>query len=169
MGRNRRKISASKARYNARRRGAEFEKRVARLLGGTIHPGLDGDVSARGYMLECKYRHDLTLQSTSELREFHEQIERYRREHWPRGQRYALVYTGGKSFNNAQIYVSIPIEEFERLTRENADRQELDHFFDKYPDWRERVLNLIQSLAIRLSQEIRAEQSQLPESDAELA
>lgn len=147
-----RKKQNSNGKSLARRRGSDFEKRVAARLGGVRHPGLDGDVEARGYRIECKYRANLGLEGP-ELREWLEQVNRYRKDNWGKDQKWALAFTGGQGFSNSQIYVTIPIEEFDRLTNVDEDARLLLAFKDKYPDVREMVTNVVFSLAAGLKEE----------------
>jgi len=100
-----------------RRHGSEFEKRIRdRIPGAYRHPGLDGDV--HDYLsdtrIECKYRVGLNLESGHTLRDWLSQVFRYA-EKWPKGQRWALCFTGGKTFRNAEIFVIIPFAEWRRL------------------------------------------------------
>lgn len=65
-----------------------------------------------------------------ELREFHEQINRYRELEKNASQPFALAYSGGASFNR-EIWVSIPIADFERFTRLDAAVGEVRRFRDQ--------------------------------------
>jgi hypothetical protein len=100
-----------------RRRGADFEKRLAKRLGGYRWPGLDGDIETpEGWRIECKYRAGLKLDSTTELREWLEQVTRYARK-WPPGKRWAVAITGGRSFQRGQVFVLLPLEAWLALLR----------------------------------------------------
>lgn len=136
----------------ARRRGSDFEKRVANRLGGVRWEGLDGDVEARGYRIECKYRAGLGLEGP-ELREWLEQVNRYRKDNWSKDQKWALAFTGGQGFANSQIYVTIPLEEFDRLTKVDEDARLLQAFKEKYPDIQEMITNVVFALAAGLKEE----------------
>lgn len=100
-----------------RRRGAEFEKRLLRRVGGYRWPGLDGDIETpEGWRLECKYRAGLRLDSTTELREWLEQVTRYTRR-WSSGKRWAIAITGGRSFQRGRVFVLLPLEAWLELVR----------------------------------------------------
>jgi hypothetical protein len=93
-----------------RRRGADFEKRLAKRLGAYRWPGLDGDIETpQGWRLECKYREGLLLDRRDELRSWLEQVEGYAKR-WPAGKRWALALTGGRSYRRGQVYVLMPLE-----------------------------------------------------------
>lgn len=155
MARKKRKRTPASAKHgrSSNRIGRDFERRVANKLGGEIHTGQDGDVKARGYMIECKSRQDLKLHSTTEWREIHDQLMRYVRNDWPRGQKYALAYTGGKSCYNAQIWVSIPIEEFIRLTDADQMNQVVEQVLENNPDMKESLWELVVQVASKLNEE----------------
>ena len=56
MAQQKRKKPTSNRRNDlARRRCRDFEYRVARDLGGLVYTGIDGDVEAHGWRIECKY------------------------------------------------------------------------------------------------------------------
>ena len=143
MGKKRKPSSASQ---RARRRGSDFEARVAGKAGGVIWRGQDGDVDARGYRIECKYCSDLLLPSTATLRDWLDQVYRYK-EQWPEDQKWALAFTGGKRYRNAQIFMIIPFEEWDRLTREAEERERWRRVMQEYPDIEERVRYAVQQLA----------------------
>jgi hypothetical protein len=93
-----------------RRRGAEFEKRLARRLGAYRWPGLDGDIETpQGWRLECKYREGLVLDRRDELRYWLEQVYDYAAR-WQPGKRWALALTGGRRYRKGQVYVLMPLE-----------------------------------------------------------
>jgi len=93
-----------------RRRGADFEKRLAKRLGAYRWPGLDGDIETpQGWRLECKYREGLVLDRRDELRSWLEQVQGYAKL-WPPGKRWALALTGGRSYRRGQVYVLMPLE-----------------------------------------------------------
>jgi len=93
-----------------RRRGADFEKRLARRLGAFRWAGLDGDIeTVQGWRLECKYRDGLVLSSRDELRSWLEQVYGYAAG-WPPGKRWALAITGGRRYRRGQVYVLMPLE-----------------------------------------------------------
>jgi hypothetical protein len=99
-----------------RRHGSDFEKRVATKVGGYVWRGLDGDVEdyTHGYRIECKYRVGLNLESGHTLKDWLDQVARYALK-WPPGRRWALVFTGGKSYQNAALFVVLPFAEWRRL------------------------------------------------------
>lgn len=105
----------------SRDRGRAFEYRVANKLGGMVWPGQDGDVEARGYRIECKRREKWKLNSTTELSDFMEQVQRYRKG-WPKGKKWALALHGG---GRTPTLICIPIEDFELLTREVEESDSL--------------------------------------------
>ena len=93
-----------------RRRGAEFEKRLARRLGSYRWPGLDGDIETpQGWRIECKYREGLVMDRRDELRDWLEQVHGYA-VRWPPGKRWALALTGGRRYRRGQVYVLMPLE-----------------------------------------------------------
>jgi hypothetical protein len=93
-----------------RRRGADFEKRLAKRLGAYRWPGLDGDIETpQGWRLECKYREGLVLERRDELRNWLDQVQGYAKG-WPPGKRWALALTGGRSYRRGQVYVLMPLE-----------------------------------------------------------
>lgn len=93
-----------------RRRGADFEKRLARRLGGYRWPGLDGDIEIpQGWRIECKYREGLVLDSRSELRYWLEQLYGYAKR-WGPEKRWALALTGGRGYRKGAVYVLMPLE-----------------------------------------------------------
>lgn len=102
--------AANRARQRARRRGADFERRLAQLLDGRVYPGQAGDVEAGGVIYECKYRDGLA--SLGELPSF---IEQARRNSDARGMPWALALTGGRRFHNAAVYILLPLAEYQRL------------------------------------------------------
>lgn len=104
----------------ARRRGKEFEKKVARLLEGHVHLGQDGDVKAGQWMVEAKYRSGLKFHGPDELRSFLEQVNRYVETRWPKGQRWILAITGGRyapfpKLSKSGTFVLMSVEEYKRL------------------------------------------------------
>lgn len=100
-----------------RRRGADFEKRLVKLVGGYRWPGLDGDIETpEGWRLECKYRAGLRLDSTMELREWIEQVTRYSRA-WPPEKKWAIAITGGRSFQRGQVFILLSLETWLELLR----------------------------------------------------
>ena len=131
-----------RARQNARRRGAAFEKRIADILGGEVWRGEDGDVEAREYRIEAKYRANLQLESTHTLRDWIEQLNGYRAR-WHPEKRCALAFTGGAQ-SGGHIWVAIPIADFERLTRLDEDRRVVEHLIDKHGN----DIELFRALAI---------------------
>jgi hypothetical protein len=96
----------------ARRRGRDLEYRVARALGGTVWTGQDGDVDARGFRFECKYRRGWQLQHTREVLDWLKQVERYRDRNPEIA--FALVFWGGG--RKFEPLVCIPLSVFDRLT-----------------------------------------------------
>lgn len=92
--------------------GNAFEARVAKYFDGLVYTGQDGDVVIPGtpYTLECKFTKNL---ENFKIRDWHNQIREYEQRNVDRC--YPLVYSGGRSFQNARIWVSLPGEEFKRL------------------------------------------------------
>lgn len=132
------KTARARASAAARRRGSDFEKRVANRLGGYVWSGEDGDVEARGYRVECKYRDNLSLDTTFELRDFHEQILRYQRLPKNKDKPFLFAYTGGQK-QRGEIWISMPIDEFIRLSDLDEDSHTLDRFREKYPEHIDRL------------------------------
>jgi len=98
-----------------RRHGSDFEKRLARDTDGYRHPGLDGDVETRERIrIEAKYRVGLNLESGHTLRDWLDQVYRYV-EKWGPDKRWALCFTGGKTYRNSAVFVIIPFAEWRRL------------------------------------------------------
>lgn len=93
----------------SRRRGADFERRLARRLGTYRWPGLDGDIEWNGWRIECKYRDGLVLDSRSELKYWLEQVYTYA-EAWPEGKRWCIAITGGRAYRKGAVYVLLPLE-----------------------------------------------------------
>lgn len=92
-----------------RRRGADFEKRLAKRLGASRWPGHDGDIEFQGWRIECKYRYGLSLDSRSELRHWLEQVYEYAKR-WEEGKRWALAITGGNGYRRGAVFVLMPLE-----------------------------------------------------------
>lgn len=114
-------------RRRARERGKRFEQRVARLLGGLVYTGQDGDVEVPRLRLrvECKYRAGLELQSGAELREWLDQVEGYAKR-WGATHDWALAFTGGRRYRQGKVYVVIPLDYFLRLVGGGDDRDRAD-------------------------------------------
>jgi hypothetical protein len=76
---------------------------------GTKWAGFDGDVDVTGtpFRLECKYAVDLRSLKT---KQYHDQILEYEKRNPEKV--FGLVYTGGRSYQNARIWVTVPIETF---------------------------------------------------------
>jgi hypothetical protein len=140
-------ISSQKdrARANARRRGRGFEQKMARITGGHIHAGQDGDVEARGYRIECKYRSDLQLESSSTLRDWIEQVKRYQLG-WDPSKRWAIAVTGGQQ-QRSEVYMIIPFGDWDRLTKAEEERTAWEQFVKAHPDLTERASAAVQQLA----------------------
>lgn len=110
---------------HARRRGKVFEQKVAKLVGGLIHPGLDGDVWAldadgNRWMYEAKHRTGLRLTRPDELWHFMSQITRYATNNWQPDQKWALVISGGihakfPKLSKSGTFVLVSMEEYMRL------------------------------------------------------
>lgn len=111
---------------NGRQQGANFEDRVAKDLGGEKHNGLDGDVDARGFRIECKSRMNLRLDSLTELRSFFDQIQRYKEMPKNAAVKFALAFTGTGSYQKGKYWVAIESTEFKRLTDPVSNRMILD-------------------------------------------
>lgn len=103
------------ARQNAKRRGTDFEARLAHLLGGSVYPGQAGDVTAYGVRIEAKYRTNLT--GYGELREHLDQAQRNSA---ASGLPWALALTGGREYRNAAIYIVLPLADWQRLQQRPA-------------------------------------------------
>lgn len=148
------RTSRAKASAAARRRGSDFEKRVADRLGGYVWRGEDGDVEARGYRIECKYRDNLSLDTTFELRDFHEQILRYQKLIKNKDKPFLFAYTGGQK-QRGEIWISMPIDEFIRLSDLDDDRRNLERFREKYPEHVDRLTVLFdETLKDALKEEV---------------
>ena len=116
------KSRGNSGRYAARRRGADFEKRLAALMGGTVYHGQAGDVDYKEFTVEAKYVTGLIR--LGDLPNF---IEQAKRNSANRGKPWLLAMTGGKTFNNAEVYVLAPLstwlsksEEVEDINRSDA-------------------------------------------------
>lgn len=98
---------------NSTRRGNDFEPRVARLVDGTVYAGKDGDVDVTGtnIRLECKYIQGLRA---FKAKEYHDQILDYEKRNPEK--KFGLAYTGGKTYQNARVWVTIPLESFNEYT-----------------------------------------------------
>ena len=93
----------------ARRRGRNFEWRVARHLDGVPWPGQDGDVEAQGWRIECKYT--ARWKYVHRLPDWIAQAQGYAKK-WPEGKKWALAITGG--FRSGVYYV-VPEEFFKEM------------------------------------------------------
>lgn len=93
----------------ATQRGLAFEDRITKQVKGTKYAGKDGDVDVTGtnIRLECKYALGLRRLKT---KEYHDQILAYEKRDPDRI--FALAYTGGKSYQNARVWVTLPFESF---------------------------------------------------------
>jgi len=103
-----------------RRRGYEFEKRLAKRLGGYRWPGHDGDIEWRNWRIEAKYRRGLVLRSTDELKSWLEQVYGYQRK-WEPGKRWAIAVTGGSGYRRGAVYVILPLEAWVELVEDAGD------------------------------------------------
>jgi len=139
------------ARANARRLGNDTEFRIAKTLGGTIWAGQDGDVEARGYRVECKYRSNL---NSAELGDWHNQIGGYEKSN--PGKEFVLAYTAGKKFQNAQIWISMKVEEFIRLTNLDKEQKLIDAFKAEKAGEFDHARQIIEQLAISMAREMVA-------------
>lgn len=152
------------ARSNARRHGLDTEHRIAKVMGGVVYAGQDGDVEARGYRVECKYRTDL---NTAEIKDWHNQILGYEKRN--PGKKFVLAYTGGKAFHNAQIWVSMKIEEFLRLSDLDNDQKMIEAFKAEKAGEFDHARKIIEALAISMAREMvangRVKMGEAPELD----
>lgn len=144
-----RRQTKDKDRQLARRRGSDFEKRLAARLGGYVWQGQDGDVEARGYRIECKHRTGLRFEDNFTFRDWIKQVAGYRAK-WGAAKHWCLAITGGAQ-SGGEIFIVLPIEEFERLTELDEDRQLLERFHAKYPDYQERVVKVVEQMACDLA------------------
>jgi hypothetical protein len=86
------KAKANRRNDLARRRGRNFEWRVARYLDGVPWPGQDGDVEAHGWRIECKSRQN--WRGINELPAWIKQAKGYTKK-WPPNKKWCLAITGG--------------------------------------------------------------------------
>lgn len=68
--------------------------------------------------MECKHRKGLRLDSTSELREWAEQVERYEKTN--PGRRFTIQVAGGREFQNAKMWFFVSEEHYKELTDKSA-------------------------------------------------
>jgi hypothetical protein len=99
---------------SGRRIGRDNEERVATKLGGHIHTGQDADVEHERIRVEAKHRKGLRLDSTSELREWAEQVERYEKAN--PGRRFTIQVCGGREFQNAKMWFFVSEDHYKALT-----------------------------------------------------
>jgi len=97
-----------------RRRGYDFEKRLARRLGAVRWPGHDGDIEYQGWRIEAKYRRGLLLRERDELKSWLEQVYGYAKR-WPEGKRWCIAVTGGSGYRRGAVYVILPLEWWQEL------------------------------------------------------
>ena len=110
MAQQKRKKPTSNRRNDlARRRGRDFEYRVARDLGGLVYTGIAGDVEAHGWRIEAKYTQDWKY--ITRFPDWIKQIKGYAKK-WPPEKRWALAMTGG---GKTGTYIVLPIEFFREL------------------------------------------------------
>ena len=147
----------NKSRANAKRRGSDYEIRTALKLQGSVHPGVDGDVKAGDYMIECKYRSGFKLKSGNEFREWLDQVTRYRKDNWKKGQKWAMALTGGRSVMNGETLIVLPMGEFLRLIRMEDDMKTMKNFRERHPDKLERAAAMIEAYAADLLEEINSD------------
>lgn len=104
----------------AKRRGRSFEGKVAKLLGGHIHVGQDGDVvGPDGTRVEAKYRSGLNLIHNHELFDFLDQVNRYVTTKWG-DDPWILAITGGMKakfpkLSKSGVFVLMSMEQYLRM------------------------------------------------------
>src|SRR6476469_3397269 len=140
------------ARADARRHGRDFEYRIKKTWGGDIVAGQEGDVQVGPYLVECKYRTGLKLETGFTLRDWHEQMLKY--EKAQPDQKVVLAYTGGRSYQNGAVFVSLREAEFLRLKQLDEDQQIIEAFkADRAGDF-DYAKRLIQELAVSLARQM---------------
>lgn len=140
------------ARADARRHGRDFEYRVKNNWRGVIVAGQEGDVQVGPYLVECKFRSGLKLESGLTLQGWHDQMLRY--EQSQPDQKVVLAYTGGKTYQNSAIWVSIREKEFLRLKQLDEDQQIIEAFkADNAGDF-DYAKRIIQELAVSLARQM---------------
>ena len=140
------------ARADARRHGRDFEYRIKKNWRGTIVAGQEGDVQVGPYLVECKFRTGLKLESGFTLRDFHDQMFKY--EQSQPDQKVILAYTGGKSYQNSAVWVSMREAEFLRLKRLDEDQQIIEAFKAERAGDFDHAKHVIQELAVSLARQM---------------
>jgi hypothetical protein len=140
------------ARADARRHGRDFEYRIKKHWGGVIVAGQEGDVQVGPYLVECKFRTGLKLESGLTLRDFHDQMFKYEKSQ--PDQKVVLAYTGGRTYQNGAVWVSMREAEFLRLKHLDEDQQIIEAFkAEKAGDF-DYAKRLIQELAVALARQM---------------
>jgi hypothetical protein len=140
------------ARADARRHGRDFEYRIKKNWDGVIVAGQEGDVQVGPYLVECKFRTGLKLESGTTLREWHEQMLRY--EKAQPDQKVVLAYTGGRTYQNAGVWVSVREAEFLRLKKLDEDQQIIEAFKAERAGDFDYAKRVIQELAVSLARQM---------------
>jgi KaiC/GvpD/RAD55 family RecA-like ATPase len=104
-----------------RRRGYDFEKRLAKRLGTHRWPGHDGDVEYKGWRIEAKYRRGLVLRERDELKSWLEQVYGYARR-WEGDKRWCIALTGGSAYRRGAVYAILPLEWWQELVDASCAR-----------------------------------------------
>lgn len=130
-----------------RQRGSNYEYKIKNALGGTIWQGQDGDVLARGFRIECKFRSDFKLESSTTLRDWVSQVERYRVEN--PGIDFALAFGGGGR-GPTRNWVAVPLPKFEEMTRKLQYLEDLKDFNYVYEDAVEELEKLGMAMAMHI-------------------
>jgi hypothetical protein len=103
-------LVVSTPRQKAKNRGRSWEYQIAKLLGGIRHLlSRAGDVEARGYLIECKYRKD--AEGCKALAEW---IAQAKNDAKKLGLKWGVAINFGDGSGG---FVLIPAKDFEMLTR----------------------------------------------------
>jgi hypothetical protein len=130
-----------------RQRGSAFEYKIKNALGGRIYTGQDGDVEARGFRIECKYRTAFRLESPGTLADWVAQIERYAVQNPDLD--FALAFGGGGR-GKLRNWVAVPLLKFEEMTSRLQMLDDLADFVYVYEDAVEEIEKLGMAMAMHI-------------------
>lgn len=130
-----------------RQRGSAYEYKIRNALQGRIYTGQDGDVEARGFRIECKFRTAFKLESPTTLADWIAQIERYQKKNPDTD--FALAFGGGGR-GPLRNWVAVPLSKFEEMTTKLQIIDDLKDFTYVYEDVVEEVEKLGMAMAVHI-------------------